>query len=197
MLSGFAARAWACRRLNPRDPAPPHRGQPRHPEQGAQHEGGTRDPGQPAQGPPEIVVLRLESVMDGVLVTGTASVSLSGECVRCLTYLTDTFTADVQELYLYDDADPDEDEETSRMDGDLLDLEPAVRDAIVLSLPQNPLCTPDCPGLCPVCGFRLADDPSHAHEEVLDPRWAALRDLDVGAQSRSAEGESPEEKESP
>ena len=83
------------------------------------------------------------------------------------------------------------------MDGDLLDLEPAVRDAIVLSLPQNPLCTPDCPGLCPVCGFRLADDPSHAHEEVLDPRWAALRDLDVGAQSRSAEGESPEEKESP
>ena len=148
------------------------------------------------EGDPIALTLRLESVMEGVLVTGTASVDLVGECVRCLTALTDSFTADIQELYLYDDADPDEDEETSRMEGELLDLEPAVRDAIVLSLPQNPLCTPDCQGLCPVCGFRLADDPSHSHEAALDPRWAALRDLDVGDDSASTQGDTPEEKES-
>ncbi|UYM05693.1 YceD family protein [Solicola gregarius] len=147
------------------------------------------------EGDPIALALRLESVMEGVLVTGTASVDLVGECVRCLTDVTDTLTVDVQELYLYDDADPDEDEQTSRMDGELLDLEPAVRDAIVLSLPHNPLCTPDCPGLCPQCGFRLADDPDHGHEEPVDPRWAALRDLDVG-DSGAVQDESSEQKES-
>ena len=124
--------------------------------------------------------LRLESVMDGVLVTGTAIAGLEGECVRCLTAITDTMTADVQELYLYDDSDPGDDDETSRMEGELIDIEPAVRDAVVLSLPQNPLCTPDCPGLCQECGVRLADDPGHAHEEPIDPRWAALSDLRLG-----------------
>ena len=60
------------------------------------------------------------------------------------------------------------------MNGDLIDLEPALRDAVVLALPLQPLCRDDCPGLCPECGARLADDPGHAHDAV-DPRWAALR----------------------
>lgn len=128
--------------------------------------------------PPESPIalsLRLESVMDGVLVTGTANVDLVGECVRCLTPLTDVRTVDLQELYLYE-AEGD-DEETSRMDGEFLDLEPVLRDGVMLSLPQNPLCTPDCPGLCAECGARLADDPDHSHGEVLDPRWAVLSQL--------------------
>lgn len=137
------------------------------------------------EGGPIAMALRLESVMDGVLVTGTAGVGLEGRCVRCLTAVTDTMTADVQELYLYDDTDPGDDDETSRMEGDLIDLEPAVRDAIVLSLPQNPLCTPDCPGLCPECGVRLAEDPEHAHDEPIDPRWAALSELRLGDDSAS------------
>ena len=135
------------------------------------------------EGSPIELDLRLESVMEGVLVTGTASVELAGECVRCLTPIEDDLTVDLQELYLYEDQDEDvedDDEETSRMDGELLDLEPVVRDAVVLSLPQNPLCTPDCPGLCQECGIRLADDPEHSHGEVLDPRWAALEGLRVG-----------------
>lgn len=130
---------------------------------------------------PITLALRLESVMDGVLVTGTADVSLQGECVRCLTAISETMTVDLQDLYLYDDADTDD--ETSRMEGELIDLEPAVRNAVVLSLPQNPLCTPDCPGLCPECGVRLADDPEHAHEEPIDPRWAALSELRLGDDS--------------
>lgn len=135
------------------------------------------------EGNPIALELRLESVMDGVLVTGTATVGLEGECVRCLTTVTETLTADVQELYLYEDADPGDDDETNRMEGELIDLEPAVRDAVVLSLPQNPLCTPDCPGLCPQCGVRLADNPDHAHEEPIDPRWAALSELWLGDDS--------------
>ena len=53
-----------------------------------------------------------------------------------------------------------------------------LRDAVVLALPLNPVCDPECPGLCPECGARLADDPDHTHGEAIDPRWAALSQLD-------------------
>lgn len=119
--------------------------------------------------------LRLESVLEGVLVTGTASVHVSGQCVRCLTTIEEDLAVDLQELYAYDR--DDEDDETRWLEGDLLDLEPVLRDAVVLALPHNPLCGPDCPGLCPECGVRLADERDHSHGEVLDPRWAALSRL--------------------
>ncbi|MGH3423247.1 MAG: YceD family protein [Nocardioidaceae bacterium] len=140
------------------------------------------------------LALRLEAVMEGVLVTGTASVHLSGECVRCLDTVEDDLVVDLQELYAYDD-DPDapEDDETSRLEGDLLDLEPVLRDAVVLALPHNPLCGPDCPGLCPECGARLADDPEHTHGEVLDPRWAALSQLSNNDQSTAGPIPGPNE----
>ena len=123
--------------------------------------------------------LRLEAVMEGVLVTGTALAGLEGECVRCLGSITDELEVDLQELYVYDDRDhdPDEDDEVSMLQDDLLDLEPLLRDAVVLALPFQPLCQPDCPGLCVECGARLADDPDHGHEEPVDPRWAALTGL--------------------
>ena len=116
------------------------------------------------------IELRLEAVMDGVLATGTASAQAVGECVRCLIDLDDDLLVDFQELYLYDD--PGEDE--LALEGELLDLEPVLRDAVVLALPINPLCDPECPGLCPECGARLADDPDHTHEAAIDPRWQAL-----------------------
>jgi len=123
--------------------------------------------------------LRLEAVMEGVLVTGTALAGLEGECVRCLGPITDELEVDLQELYVYDDRDhdPDEDDEVSMLQDDLLDLEPLLRDAVVLALPFQPLCQPDCPGLCVECGARLADDPDHGHEEPVDPRWVALTGL--------------------
>ena len=119
--------------------------------------------------------LRLESVMDGVLVSGVIRAEVTAECGRCLTPVTDTVEADVQELFAY--APDAADEETSALDGDFLDLEPVVRDALVLSLPLNPLCDDDCAGLCADCGERLAElDPDHSHE-TADPRWAALAAL--------------------
>jgi uncharacterized protein len=137
-----------------------------------------------AEGSPVTFDLRLEAVMEGVLITGTASADLEGECARCLEPIEDSSTIDIQELFLYDDTrdgtDPDADEETDvrRTEGDLIDLEPVLRDAVVLALPFQPLCRDDCPGLCVECGARLADDPDHRHDEPVDPRWAALTELE-------------------
>jgi uncharacterized protein len=128
------------------------------------------------EGSPVDLDLRLEAVMEGVLVTGTATAELEGECARCLEPIEDDLDVDIQELYLYDDGDQPDDEEAdvSRLEDDLLNLEPVLRDAVVLALPFQPLCQDDCPGLCVECGARLADDPDHRHEDPVDPRWAVL-----------------------
>jgi uncharacterized protein len=131
--------------------------------------------------------LRLEAVMEGVLATGTAHVELEGECVRCLEPIGDTLQIDLQELFVYDDSGhaargDDLDDEVSRLEGDLIDLEPLLRDAVVLALPFQPLCRDDCPGLCIECGARLADDPDHRHDAPVDPRWAALTKVAVDEQ---------------
>jgi uncharacterized protein len=72
--------------------------------------------------------------------------------------------------------DDDAEEETFFLEDGLLDLEPVLRDAVVLALPLQPVCREDCPGLCSECGARLADDPDH-HHEAVDIRWAALQGL--------------------
>jgi uncharacterized protein len=123
-------------------------------------------------GTPVVIDARFESVMDGVLVTAEVEVPVATECGRCLDPVDIELVAPIQELYAYE-RDPD-DPDAPVLAGDQLDLEPVVRDAVVLALPLNPLCDPDCLGLCPGCGARLADvEPEHAHDEV-DPRWAAL-----------------------
>lgn len=137
------------------------------------------------EGSPVQLDLRLEAVMEGVLLTGTATAGLEGECVRCLEPITDDVHANLQELYVYPDQhdraaehdDRDLDDETSRLEDDLIDLEPLLRDAVVLALPFQPLCQDDCPGLCTECGARLADDPDHGHAAPIDPRWAGLAAL--------------------
>ncbi|KAA1418534.1 DUF177 domain-containing protein [Nocardioides humilatus] len=126
--------------------------------------------------------LRLEAVMEGVLVTGTAQAVVDGECARCLEPIHEDIEVTFQELFVYEDRrhdeqDDSEDDETSRLEDDLVDLEPLLRDAVVLALPFQPLCQPDCPGLCPECGVRLIDEPGHTHEAAVDPRWAALGKL--------------------
>ncbi|MFI0940007.1 YceD family protein [Streptomyces sp. NPDC021020] len=134
--------------------------------------------------------LRLESVMEGVLVSGTAHATAEGECVRCLEPVRRELDADIQEMFSYPDADTrtarrseagadaeaDEDDGMPVLEDELFDLEPVLRDAVVLALPMQPVCRDDCPGLCATCGARLADDPDH-HHEATDIRWAALQDL--------------------
>jgi uncharacterized metal-binding protein YceD (DUF177 family) len=121
--------------------------------------------------------LRLEAVVEGVLVTGDLDVPVVGSCARCLEPIEDTFSLGVQELYAYPGSTTEatsEEDEVRRLEGDILDLGPLVRDTVVLSLPLAPVCTPDCAGLCVDCGQRLDDlPPDHTHE-VVDARWAAL-----------------------
>lgn len=127
------------------------------------------------EGSPVTLNLRAESVVEGVLVTGSSDVQLHGECARCLRDVDYDDSFDLQELYFYPGRDADED--ASYISDELIDLEGALRDAVVLNLPFTPLCRDDCSGLCPVCGFNLNDDPEHSHDGPVDPRWAALAGL--------------------
>ena len=143
--------------------------------------------------------VRFEAVTEGVLATGSATVPVVGECARCLEPVSSPVTATFQELYYYNDPrsrreqrderaglrrsndeqdaqeGPDSDERF--LDGDLLDLEPVLRDAVVLALPMSPLCQQDCPGLCITCGVRLAEAGADHGHDVPDPRWARLQGL--------------------
>jgi uncharacterized protein len=113
-------------------------------------------------GSPVELDLRLESVVEGVLVSGTATVEVQ---------------VDIQELFVYPGAEPDNDL-ASRLQGDLIDLEPLLRDEVVLDLPFQPLCRDDCLGLCVECGANVNKDPDHRHETDIDPRWEALRGIE-------------------
>lgn len=124
--------------------------------------------------------LRLESVSEGVLATGEFEVVAKGECIRCLDPIELELSRNFQELYAYspNSDDPEElEEDQLLMDGEILNLELPIRDAIVLALPINPVCDDGCQGLCPECGVKWAQLPDdHAHE-VVDARWAQLQGL--------------------
>lgn len=125
------------------------------------------------EGEPIHVAARLESLHDGILVSADVSTLAKGECVRCLIDVDLAVEVEIQEVFAYshDEAFDYEIHET------LVDLEPVVRDAVVLSLPFQPVCQDDCTGLCPQCGVRLLDHPGHEHEAPVDPRWSALGPL--------------------
>ena len=149
------------------------------------------------------IELKLESVSDGVLATANVRSLATGECTRCLDPLEIDIDENFIELYEYsedprivrkrekkmserakakkqeEDEELDEEDEVRQMDGEDIDLEGPIRDAIILNLPINPLCTPDCPGLCPECGEKWRELPEdHAHQ-VTDIRWAGLEGLEL------------------
>jgi uncharacterized protein len=131
------------------------------------------------EGRPIELDLRLESVSEGVYVSGTARAPLAGECARCLDELADEVTVEIGELFAYPDSVTDEttdDDELPRVVDEAVDVEQTVRDALVLALPMAPLCREDCQGLCPDCGEKRAELPPDHRHETLDPRWAALRE---------------------
>lgn len=138
------------------------------------------DPGAPLD-----LDLRIESVSEGALVTGTVSAPTRGECARCLTPISGRVTIDLTELFAYPDSATDETtdaDEVARVGAgplaDTIDLEQPIVDAVGLALPFAPLCRPDCAGLCPECGVVLAGLEGDAlrthHHDRIDPRWAKL-----------------------
>jgi uncharacterized protein len=134
--------------------------------------------------------IRVESVTEGVLLSAEIYTVAHGECIRCLDPLEQVIDRKIQELYRYeptndrgrkkrreeDDIDLDADDEL-QMEGDLMNLEIPIIDAIILALPVNPLCDEECMGLCPDCGEKwetLPEDHSHG---AVDARWAGLASL--------------------
>ncbi|MGI9124788.1 MAG: YceD family protein [Mycobacterium sp.] len=141
-------------------------------------------------GAPLDLDLRLESVSEGVLVSGTVAAPTAGECSRCLGPVTGAVEIPLTELFAYPDSlteSTTEDDEVGHVVDQSIDIEQPIVDAVGLALPFTPLCTPDCPGLCPYCGVALATaDPGHHHDQI-DPRWAKLARL----MPPDAEGGSP------
>ncbi|ORB86288.1 hypothetical protein B1987_23790 [Mycobacterium kansasii] len=131
------------------------------------------------RGAPLTLDLRVESVSEGVLVSGTAGAPTSGECSRCLTAIQGRVQVVLTELFAYPDsttAATTEEDEVGHVVDEKIDLEQSIIDAVGLELPFSPVCRPDCPGLCPQCGVALAAEPDHHHDQI-DPRWAKLADI--------------------
>ncbi|ORB69746.1 hypothetical protein BST44_25010 [Mycobacterium scrofulaceum] len=127
-------------------------------------------------GAPLELDLQVQSVSEGVLVTGTVDAPTVGECSRCLTPVDGRVQVRLTELFAYPDSTTEattEEDEVGHIVDDTVDLEQSIIDAVGLELPFSPVCTPDCPGLCPECGVSLAAEPGHHHDRV-DPRWAKL-----------------------
>lgn len=157
------------------------------------------------QDEPIEVDLRLQAVEEGVLASATVRALAVGECIRCLDRVEQEVEEDFHELYIYE-SDPrsrqpkrreaevivDDEDPVLTMQGDYIDLEAPIRDAIILNLPVNPLCDEDCLGLCPGCGVKWDDLPEdHGHDQV-DIRWAGLEKL-AGFEKLTPPGGAPEE----
>ncbi|OBH60672.1 hypothetical protein A5686_20675 [Mycobacterium sp. E2479] len=133
--------------------------------------------------------LQIQSVSEGVLVTGTVTAPTVGECSRCLTKLDGRVQVRLTELFAYPDSTTEattEEDEVGHILDNTIDLQQSIVDAVGLELPFSPVCTPDCPGLCPECGVSLAAEPGHQHDRI-DPRWAKLAGM-FSAESDESRG---------
>ncbi|MBD8507599.1 DUF177 domain-containing protein [Hoyosella sp. G463] len=130
--------------------------------------------------------VRLESVSEGVLVTGSVSAVAVGDCVRCLEQTEQHVEVPLVELFAYPNSTTSqttEDDEVQLLVEDLIDLAPVVVNGLGDELPLQPVCSEDCPGLCTECGVPLSSaEPGHGHD-TIDPRWAALLDKRDGMDS--------------
>ena len=129
--------------------------------------------------------LRIESLHDGLLVSAHVSADATGECSRCLKPIEQSVEVDFAEVFAY----ATDEAFDYQVQDDHVDLEPVVRDAVVLSLPFQPVCRPDCPGLDPETGERIEDLVDYHPRDVIDPRWSALSQLKDTAQLVSDDNE--------
>ena len=137
------------------------------------------------EGAPIPVGVELTSIDDGVVVHLTTAEDLVGERVRCLDPVRVHHDVSSAEVYVEPgsaaaaeaDGGPGADALNEIGPRDTIDIEPQLRDAIVTLVDARPLCRPDCPGLCDVCGRKWDElPPDHSHFQV-DPRLAPLAAL--------------------
>lgn len=151
---------------------------------------------------PLAVSAHLRKVSGGVLLTGQFTSRVAAECKRCLTdavlELPVSFTLNLvpESLARGEDVlDKDEQEEKDRgqaesggsfgmddadeelFNGKVIELEPIVREQVLLSLPMNAVCREDCQGLCPQCGQNRNEKPCDCDAKFVDPRFAALKNF--------------------
>lgn len=124
---------------------------------------------------------RVEAVHEGLLVSGVVETVWSGQCVRCLEVATGALVVPVRELFEHD---ADDESGSYGYDGEMVDLTSLANDAVVLELPQLPLCSEECLGLCSECGTNLNLGECGCDRTPLDPRWAALKEFSGGESSR-------------
>jgi uncharacterized protein len=110
---------------------------------------------------------------DGIVVHGTVSTPWEAKCRRCLKAVDGLAVAEIDEIYQIDVTD----DEAYEIVGGQIDLIPAVREHVLLELPEAPLCRDDCAGICPICGIDRNQGACHCDATVRDERWAALDDL--------------------
>jgi uncharacterized protein len=134
--------------------------------------------------------LTLESVIDGIYVHGDVRGRMRLRCARCLKEFEQAFDVELDELFA---REPGPEDDYVLAEDLTLDPEPMVRDAVVLEMPFSPLHSPDCQGICPICGGdrNLGECPGHVE---IDPRWSALSalaDLDLPEDDAAERAESP------
>lgn len=119
--------------------------------------------------------LLLESIVEGVLVSGSLKGAFHLVCSRCLKEFDQPFELQLSELF---SPEPEEDSDDYPLDEEgFIDVEQMVRDAVGLELPFSPLCKPDCLGLCPVCGGDMNAGECSGQHEQIDPRWSGLEEV--------------------
>lgn len=119
------------------------------------------------------IALQLESINGGIVVHGAVTGQSQLLCGRCLRDIDYANVATIDEMYQRVPDNPD----AYPIVGESLDLQPMVREMVLLSLPDTPLCKADCPGLCPQCGADLQSAPCGCQAQRFDERWAILDQL--------------------
>ena len=127
-------------------------------------------------GEPVEADLRADSIVEGILVSGSVEADTRQQCARCLRAFSSEMSLTVCELFADGTREPAH-EDAYEVDGEIIDLEPMLRDALSLALPLRPLCRQGCLGLCGSCGRDLNEGPCGCTREELDPRWAGLSAL--------------------
>jgi uncharacterized protein len=130
---------------------------------------------------------RFTKVAEQVYFQGVIRGTLAVPCCRCLDIIHSDFAAEVRVVYLPPSArlhidgeegvDPEEELDLYMHDGVMLDLRPPVHDYVLLAFPVQPLCRPDCAGLCQVCGGNRNEVPCACQADAADPRFALLQQL--------------------
>jgi uncharacterized protein len=121
-------------------------------------------------------VAQITRTSQGLLVQVNLQAALLSECVRCLIQYNQILNTNFTELYAFSKNSVTESELILPEDGHI-DLDPLVREYMLLEVPISPICRSDCKGLCQICGNNLNEEQCEHDDESIDPRLSKLKTL--------------------